>query len=199
MARTVLAIQKNSMIYCLSMDTELRNKIMNILMEEKKKEYVCHIQYVVHIGLRLATESKVDLDIIETACLLHDIGRDKELEGEEHNQTGRRIAEEILVNSNFNKKQKEKIYECILLHGSDYVPESIEAQIVRSADAGSKVEYHEAFMLMCKKSTFEDRLAWGMKYLNKGFKNISIEFYKKELEKKYYSINKIYQNISNMI
>jgi len=74
------------------MEPEFRNKITDILLREKRKEYLCHIQYVVEIGSRLAKEYNVDRDVIETACLLHDIGRDKELSGENHPQAGRRIA-----------------------------------------------------------------------------------------------------------
>lgn len=181
------------------MQNELKEKIIDILLKEKKKEYLCHIQYVVKIGLQLAAECGVRQDIIEAACLLHDIGRDKELEGEGHNQTGKRIAEEILKNTNFTEEEKQKIYLCILSHSSAEVPESIEEQIVRTADAGSKVEYHEAFMLLCKKATYEERLAWAIKYLYKGYKNISIQSYKEKIEQKYISINNIYQDINKMI
>lgn len=180
------------------MEIELKKKIINILRKEKKKEYLCHIQYVVEIGSRLAKKYHVDQDIIEAACLLHDIGRDKELPGEKHCQAGKRIAEELLTNTNFNDNQKEIIFSCILSHNSQEIPVSIEEQIVRTSDGGSKVEYHEAFMLLCKKNTYEERLAWGMKYLEKGYSNISLESYKKEVEQKYFSIADIYKKISDM-
>jgi len=106
------------------MDTKLRTKIMEILLKENKKEYLCHIQYVVKIGLELAKKCNVDLNVIETACLLHDIGRDKELPNENHNQTGKRIAEEILKGSKFSEKEQQKIVQCILAHGFHEVPDS---------------------------------------------------------------------------
>lgn len=181
------------------MESNLREKITGILVKEKKKEYVCHIQYVIEIGLRLAEEYNVDRDIIEAACLLHDIGRDKELPGESHSQAGKRMAKEILNGTNFSDEQKEKIFACILSHNAEDVPVSVEEQIVRTADGGSKVEYHEAFMLLCKKNTYEERLAWGKKYLEKGYASISLEAYKKEIEQKYISINDIYKKISELI
>lgn len=175
-------------------------KIIDFLLKETKKEYVCHIRYVAQIGLQLAKEhGGLGLDVIEVACLLHDVGRDKELPGEDHAETGKRIAEEVLRDSKFTEEQKEKIYLCISSHGSEEVPLTIEEQIIRSADAGSKVEYHEAFMLMCKKTTYEERLLWGMKYLQKGFDKISISWYKEKVRQKYDSINEIYQSISKMI
>jgi putative nucleotidyltransferase with HDIG domain len=180
------------------MEPELRNKISDILLREKRKEYLCHVQYVVEIGSRLAKEYHVDEAIIETACLLHDIGRDKELPGEKHCQAGKRIAEELLTNSNFNGIQKEKIFSCILSHNSQEIPVTIEEQIVRTSDGGSKVQYHEAFMLLCKKNAYEERLAWGMKYLEKGYSNISLELYKKEVEQKYFEIASIYKKIARI-
>lgn len=181
------------------MNLELKTKIIDILLKEKKKEYLCHIQFVVEIGLNLAKELGADLNIIETACWLHDIGRDKELPGEKHPQTGRRMAEEILKDTEFSDKQKQKIYACILSHNADTTPLSIEEQIVRTADGGSKVEYHEAFMLLCKKETYEERLAWGIKYLEDGFTSISLDSYRQRIEPKYNSIIDIYNKISRMI
>lgn len=178
------------------MDKKLKEKIINILLSEKNKEYSCHIQYVLEIAIRLTKNYNVNPDIIEAACLLHDIGRGKEAQNEKHPQTGKRIAEKLLQESKFNEQEKEKIYACILSHNSKSTPKSIEEQIVRSADAGSKIEYHEAFMLMCKKTTYEERLAWGMKYLEKGFDKISIKSYKKECRPKYNSIKKIYNKTS---
>ena len=180
------------------MTTNLKKKIIDILLKEKKKEYLCHIQYVLKIAMKLTKDCKdydIDPEIIELSCLLHDIGRGKELEGEGHSQTGKRITEEILQNSKFSNEKKQKIYSCILSHNSPSVPKSIEEEIVRSADAGSKVEYHEAFMLMCKKNTYEERLAWGIKYLQKGFDEISIDLYKEKCKPKYNSIIEIYNNI----
>lgn len=181
------------------MTRDLKKEIMNILLAEKKKEYLCHIQYVIKIAMKLAKDYDVDPEIIELSCLLHDIGRGKELDGEKHSQAGKRIAEKILQNSTFSEEKKQQIYSCILSHNSPIVPKSIEEEIVRSADAGSKIEYHEAFMLMCKKTTYEDRLAWGIKYLQKGFDKISINSYKDKCQFKYVKIMEIYSDISKEI
>lgn len=75
------------------MHHKLKKDIIDILLQEKKKEYLCHIKYVVEIALFISKKyKKVDKKIIEIACLLHDIGRDKEIENEEHNHAGKRIA-----------------------------------------------------------------------------------------------------------
>lgn len=96
------------------MESSLREKITSVLLREKKKEYVCHIQYVVEIGLRLTEKYKADRDVIEAACLLHDIGRDKELPGESHSQAGKRMVKEILNGTNFSDEQKEKDFQKFL-------------------------------------------------------------------------------------
>lgn len=185
--------------YFIIMDSDLRKRIISILLEEKKKEYLCHIQFVVEIGLQLAKEFNINPDIIEVACLLHDIGRDKELHGEKHAQAGKRITGEILSGTNFSEKQKEKIFSCILSHNLQEIPVSIEEQIVRTADGGSKVEYHEAFMLLCKKNTYAERLGWGKKYLKDGYESISLESYKEKIKSKYLLINGLYDKILSMI
>ena len=50
-------------------------------------------------------------------------------------------------------------------------------------------------MLMCKKTNYEERLTWGIKYLKKSFDKISIDSYKEECKPKYDSIMEIYSNI----
>lgn len=169
------------------------------MLPEKKKEYACHVQYVARIGLRLAQELSADPDVVEIACLLHDVGRDKERDGENHAETSRRLAEGILQGSPLSGSQLQAIYASILTHGSVEVPEMVEQQIVRSSDAGSKVEYHEAFMLMCKKPTYEERLAWGMKYLEKGYRNVCIDSYRSEIQKKYEEISALYRDTLNTV
>lgn len=181
------------------MEIELKEKIVEILLRDNKKEFLCHIQFVLEIGMRLAKDNNADVDVVEAACLLHDIGRGKELAGEDHPQTSKRIAEELLVNSDYSEEQKEKIFTCILSHGAKDIPATLEEQIVRTADGGSKVEYHEAFMLLCKKDTYEERLVWGIKYLEKGYVNMTISAYKKELKQKYASISGVYKKIFKMI
>lgn len=170
---------------------------MQILLKDKSKEYACHVQYVVEIGVRLAREYSADPDMIELACLLHDVGRDKELPGEDHAQTSRRLAEGLLADASLPSGQLEKILSSIEHHNSDALPETIEQRIVRTADAGSKIEYHEAFMLMCKKQNYEERLTWGMKYLEKGYEKICIDPYRQSIQEKYESIANIYNKTKN--
>jgi putative nucleotidyltransferase with HDIG domain len=180
---------------CLQMEEVYKKILLEEVFKEKKKEYSCHLQFVVKIGLDLAKDFDVDPDVIEVACLLHDIGRDKELPGERHSETGARIAKDLLSSGPFSAEDVRKILDAIAHHNSEEVPASVEARIVRTADAGSKVEYHEAFMLMCRKETHQERLTWGTKYLEKGYRKICIESYRDRVEEKYRTIRSIYEQV----
>ena len=59
------------------------------------------------------------------------------------------------------------ICNCTQKHNGHYGFETIEEEIVANADSASKILFHEAFMLMCKKESFQEKAAWGIKYLEK--------------------------------
>jgi putative nucleotidyltransferase with HDIG domain len=175
------------------LDENFRTKLINKVLEAHAKEYACHVQYVAEIGLRLAQETGADPGVIETACLLHDIGRDFEQGEEDHAEAGYRIAKEFLSDSPLTEEQRTAVINSILSHNSDEVPATLPQQIVRSADAGSKVEFHEAFVLMSKKQTYVEKLLWARKYLDKGYSKISFDSYKESLRPKYEALSAMYQ------
>jgi len=181
-----------------SMDIdEFKEKTRDLVSRNSKKEYLCHIKFVVKIGLELAQEVGADADVVEVACLLHDIGREKELANETHEQAGFRIVKDMLTEVDLETEKKEKILDAIAFHNGLDVPELLESQIVRTADGASKVKYHEAFMLLCKKNTVGERLAWGIKYLEKGYSRVSFDSVKTNLQPKYNEIKLTYEDINN--
>lgn len=175
---------------------DIKNEVINILLKEKEKEYYCHIQFVTEIGNKLAKQYNANPKIVELSCLLHDIGRDKELESEEHADASVRISKSLLREAPLNEEELTFIFNCIKNHNADNPVETIEEKIVITADSASKVEYHEAFMLLCKKTTYQERLVWGQKYLDKGFKKIQLPEYKEFLLQKYTAIHSIYEKVS---
>ena len=119
----------------------MKNKIMNIV----KKEISCnshsieHIMRVYHLCLKIAeSEKNVDLDVLETAALLHDIGREKENRDKtgrvDHAIEGAKMANKILKKMNYPKIQE--VEHCILAHRkrTEVEPETIEAKILFDAD-----------------------------------------------------------------
>ena len=176
----------------------LKDTVMTKLLAEKEKEYHCHIRFVRDIGIRLASEYGADPKLIEIACLLHDIGREHEIGEEDHGDAGARIAAPVLGEGPFDVTQQALILRCIANHCKE-VPEeglSVEEKIVITADAASKVLFHEAFMLMCKKQTYQERLAWARKYLEKGYRNILFPAYREEVRPRYEIIKEIYNAVA---
>lgn len=175
---------------------QLKQLVIQKLLSEKEKEYYCHIRFVRDIGVKLATSHDVNRQLIEIACLLHDIGRDYEQEGEDHGDAGARIAKEFPLSFVFTPSEQGKIITCIKNHNKILPTYSLEEKIVITADAASKVLYHAAFMLLCKKQTYAEKLAWGYKYLEKGYHNIHLPDYKKYLTPHYTRIKEIYDAVS---
>ena len=91
-----------------------------------------HITLVVHYSKLLASKLGADEEVCEVAAWLHDISK---LKGEKdmHHVTGAKYAEELLK----NYKNKEQVKHCILTHSSDknYLPQTLEAEVVMNADA----------------------------------------------------------------
>lgn len=123
------------------------NNRYEILLNIVKKELSCsahnldHVLRVHKLTLKLAqTEKNVDLKILETATLLHDIARAKESDDItgtiDHAVLGSQMAEKILENLNYEYNEIEKIKHCILTHRfrTGFEPQSIEAKILFDAD-----------------------------------------------------------------
>jgi putative nucleotidyltransferase with HDIG domain len=183
---------RNSKEFCI-----LKEKIVTWLLAEKEKEFHCHIKFVSDIGIQLAEEHDVSPALIEIACLLHDIGRDAELEGEDHGDAGARISATILLDSEFTHEEQNLILRCIKNHCKELPEEDLtmEEKITITADSASKVLFHEAFMLMCKKPTYAEKLAWGQKYLKKGYFKILFPAYKDQIQDRYHTIRDIYDAV----
>ena len=124
-------------------------------MEEKyqkikkivKKELSCsaheidHVLRVYNLCLRLAkNELDIDLDILKTAALLHDIARVKEDKDDsgniDHAILGAEMAEGVLISFGDSKNKIEAVKHCIITHRfrSGNEPETKEAKILFDAD-----------------------------------------------------------------
>ena len=85
-------------------------------------------------------ERNVDLDILKTAALLHDIARlkeDADSTGKtDHAVLSAKMAEEILKNFAYPKEKIDKIKHCIITHRfrREQTPKTIEAKILADAD-----------------------------------------------------------------
>jgi len=94
-----------------------------------------HFMPMVKYAKQLAREYKADIEVIELAGWLHDMG--SIIYGrEDHHLTGAKIAEEKLSELGYPEEKVKKVKECIYSHrGSQRIkPKTIEAQILIEAD-----------------------------------------------------------------
>jgi uncharacterized protein len=100
-----------------------------------------HVLRVFNLSLHLAEhQPDVDLDVLRTAALLHDIARVKEFQDEtgkvDHALLGARIAQGILRQFGYPEEKIDKIKHCIAVHRYRQSKEAKtkEAEILSDAD-----------------------------------------------------------------
>ena len=89
----------------------------------------------VHIG----TIEKADMEVLETAAYLHDIGRSYQEKSKGrvcHAEKGAEIAERLLRKTGISQQQKSNVIHSILSHRfrGNHRPETLEAKILFDAD-----------------------------------------------------------------
>ncbi len=123
-------------------------------IERKAKEYfdgasVCHdwshIERVRSLALSIGEKEKANLQVIEIASLLHDIGRKAEFacKGKKedgvkfcHSIEGAKEAKKILCDFDIDEKSVNNILHCISSHRfrNEEIPETLEAKVLFDAD-----------------------------------------------------------------
>jgi uncharacterized protein len=116
---------------------ELRGKIKPYF-EDGDGHGFDHTERVYRNALTISKGENVDLDVIKTATLLHDIARAKETDENEicHAEEGVKIAKEILKEMNFPEDKTKKVLHCIKVHrySKGLKAETHEAEILQDAD-----------------------------------------------------------------
>ncbi len=98
-----------------------------------------HIYRVLYAALMIAeTEPNVNLDVLVSACLLHDIGRKEQFENPNlcHAQVGGAKAYHFLMAQGFGEELAGHVKSCIETHRyrENNQPQSLEAKILFDAD-----------------------------------------------------------------
>ncbi|HBI34237.1 MAG TPA: phosphohydrolase [Candidatus Moranbacteria bacterium] len=98
-----------------------------------------HVDRVKKLALRIGKQEKADLQIIEIAALLHDIGRKEEMKTKGlfcHAEAGAKTARKLLKKYSLTTDQVENIVHCIEAHRyrNAHIPNTIEAKILYDAD-----------------------------------------------------------------
>ena len=115
---------------------KLREKVKTIMGEKGSHDF-SHTERVYNYSILISKGLNVDLDIVKTSALLHDIARDKEERGKikDHAEQGAIEARKILNEFNFPKEKIEIVCKCILLHNKkEDIPEIKEVRVLKEAD-----------------------------------------------------------------
>lgn len=127
----------------MDVSQKIRDKVA-ILMQGDSAHDLDHVERVYRLALTIARQESlkqdIDFEVLEAACLLHDIGGEaeaKDLSGQtDHAEVSAEMAGPILTELGFSQEKIKHIQNCILSHRyrNDYEPTTIEAQILFDAD-----------------------------------------------------------------
>ena len=92
-----------------------------------------HIDRVFRIATYLAEREKADVELVQIGAILHDIGRTV---GEPHNETGARLASQVLSGTDFPLERSDRVARIVLYHALSMRDklETLEEKIVWDAD-----------------------------------------------------------------
>lgn len=117
---------------------KIREKAQSFFGEVNPAHDWLHVQRVHELALKIAEKENADIEVVEAAVFLHDIGREKEDDGEieNHAEWGAEKAGEILKEEGYGEKFIKEVQHCIRSHrySKDPEPDTLEAQILSDAD-----------------------------------------------------------------
>ena len=97
-----------------------------------------HVYRVLNFAMDIYEhENSVDFDVLVAACLLHDVGRERQfIENICHAQIGSEMAYDFLISQNWTTEKAAHTKDCISSHRyrGNNKPNSIEAKILFDAD-----------------------------------------------------------------
>ena len=117
---------------------ELKEKIQPYFEKTGSHSFE-HTERIYNLAIHIAKSEKVDIDVIKTSALLHDIARKKQDECKEkicHAEEGAKMAKKILKKVNFPKNKIASVCHAIALHrySKRLNAETKEDEILQDAD-----------------------------------------------------------------
>jgi len=178
-------------------------KIRELVKKEcEEKDWRYHILPVVKYAKKLAKDYKVNIETVELAALLHDIGRIRLKDDENHHISGVPEAEKILKKYNYSKEIIEEVKHCVESHrGSKSIkPRTIIAKIITNADAMAHFDILPIFFYWNHEKSFEGIVIWLKEKLKRDInKKITFPKARKMIEKKHKAINLILNSLKEYI
>ena len=116
---------------------EIESYMLNQMQDSAHDRY--HVYRVLNAAVDIANHIDTkDMDVLVAACLLHDIGREKQFSDPAlcHAQIGGEMAYTFLLSRKWPEQKALHVKECISAHRyrGDNTPQSIEAKILFDAD-----------------------------------------------------------------
>ena len=97
-----------------------------------------HSLRVASYGKGIAKAENADIELVVTACLLHDICKFNSKKGKNHGKKAAKVSRNFLLNQGYSKEQVDNICYCIASHVNGdagfYHPHTIEAKVLWDAD-----------------------------------------------------------------
>jgi len=176
----------------------LRRKVRALFDEadlrvgREKWYFDVHVLPCTSIGLKLAKEYGVDEQVVEAACLLHDVG----LIGsgtENHEKRSAIRAAELLKEAGINdEKFVSSVQDAIASTALEQKPHNIESKVVRTADAMAHMTTLHYYWKAHLKKDFKDFESWFKKKIEKDYAKICFKKQKKELQPAYAYLKKLF-------
>lgn len=148
---------------------------------------LAHIEHVTHIGIKIAENECDDADTdllgISLGCLLHDIGRGNEKNGQRHGEAGVKISREILEQSFLGYDiDIEKVLYAIAQHDLGKVSKDKLIGSIWDADRLSLYRFKGREVDINRLSTeaAKELLEYSKKYIAFRMKDYEIDFESKE-------------------
>lgn len=118
---------------------KIKKEAKRYLTKSKGSHDLEHTERVFNLAIHIGKKEKADLEILEIAAILHDIGRGVQNKKNRklcHAELGAKIAEEILEKNNFQKDFIKAVIHCISTHRfrGKNIPETKEAKVLYDAD-----------------------------------------------------------------
>ena len=128
----------NIMIF-MDMIEQIKNIALTYFHDSRGSHGWEHSERVMNLAFHIAKKENANLQVIQIATILHDIGREAQDKSNGkicHADEGARLAREILKPFDLSNDDKTNIVHCIQTHRfrNAHEPESIEAKVVFDAD-----------------------------------------------------------------
>lgn len=173
------------------------NEIRKLVKSKfKENDWKYHILPVLKYAKKLAKRYKIDMELVELAALLHDIGRVNIKHDEDHHIVGVPEAEKILKRFNYPNETIKEIKHVVASHRTSKgpKPKTMLAKIIANADAMAHFDILPVFFWWRKsrkRFSFEETLYWVKNKIENDWKKKITLSEAKKISEKNYKANRI--------